>query len=116
VGGPAAAPPRLDAATSVHDSLKAFGIQAGARFPPDRPLAFYGDVVRPVVVYVGRPVPSLGRRPDDIAPGQGIVAFEPAYRALAEAGYVGPPLATAEGRIGNVERATLVLAEGVPKP
>ena len=112
----AAGEPRLEAATSARDSLKAFGIQAAARFPADRPLAFYAGVVRPVVVYVGRPVPSLERRPDRITPGQGIIASEPAYRALAEAGYVGPVLATAEGRIGNVERATLVLAEGTPKP
>jgi 4-amino-4-deoxy-L-arabinose transferase-like glycosyltransferase len=112
----AAGEPRLEAETSMRDSLKTFGIQAGARFPPDRPLAFYGGIVRPVVVYAGRPIPSLGRRPDGITGGLGIIAFEPAYRALAEAGYVGPPLATAAGRIGNVERAVLVLAEGVPKP
>jgi 4-amino-4-deoxy-L-arabinose transferase-like glycosyltransferase len=111
----AAGEPRLEAATSVRDSLKAFGVEAGVRFPPGRPLAFYGASVRPVVVYVGRAVPSLDRRPEAIEPGQGLIAFEPAYRALAEAGYVGPPLATASGRIGNVERATLVLAEGVAR-
>lgn len=105
--------PGLEAATSQRDSLKAFASEAAARFPPGRPLAFYGATVRPVVVYVGRPVASLGRRPEGIEPGMGVIAFEPAYRALAEAGHVGPPLATAAGRIGNVERATLVLAEGV---
>jgi 4-amino-4-deoxy-L-arabinose transferase-like glycosyltransferase len=108
----AAGEPRMEVATSQRDSLKAFGVEAAARFPPGRPLAFYGATVRPVVVYVGRPVPSLGRQPDRIEPGHGVIAFEPAYRALAESGYVGPPLATASGRIGNVERATLVLAEG----
>jgi 4-amino-4-deoxy-L-arabinose transferase-like glycosyltransferase len=108
--------PRLEVATSRRDSLKAFGLEAAARFPPGRPLVFYGATVRPVVVYVGRPVPSLGRHPENIAPGQGLIAFEPAYRALAAAGYVGPPLATASGRIGNVERATLVLAEGAAPP
>ncbi len=107
--------PRLDAATSARDSLKTFASEAAARFPPGRPLAFYGAVVRPVVVYVGRPIPSLERRADAIASGQGLIAFEPAYQALAAAGYVGPPLATASGRIGNVERATLVLAEGTPR-
>ena len=37
---------------------------------------------------------------------------EPAYRALADAGYVGPPLAAATGRVGALERATVLLAEG----
>jgi 4-amino-4-deoxy-L-arabinose transferase-like glycosyltransferase len=111
----AAGEPRVEAATSLRDSLKTLGVEAAARFPPGRSLAFYGAIVRPVVVYVGRPVPSLGRRPEDIAPGQGLIAFEPAYRALAGAGYVGPPLATASGRIGNVGRATLVLTEGVER-
>jgi 4-amino-4-deoxy-L-arabinose transferase-like glycosyltransferase len=108
--------PRLEIATSRRDSLKAFASEAAARFPPGRPLAFYGGTVRPVVVYVGRPVPSLHRRPETIAPGQGLIAFEPAYRALAAAGYAGPPLATASGRVGNLERETLVLAEGATPP
>jgi 4-amino-4-deoxy-L-arabinose transferase-like glycosyltransferase len=112
----AAGEPRLDAATTSRDSLAAFGREAAARFPPDRPLAFYGAEVRPVVVYVGRPIPSLERQPDHITPGGGVIAFEPAYRALADAGYLGPPLARGSGRIGNVDRAVLVLAEGVARP
>ena len=105
--------PALDVATSGRDSLAPFARQAAALFPPGRPLAFYGPAVRPVVVYVGRPVPSLERRPERIVPGQGVIAFEQAYRTLASHGVLGPPLATASGRIGNVERATLVLAEAV---
>jgi 4-amino-4-deoxy-L-arabinose transferase-like glycosyltransferase len=108
--------PALDVATSSRDSLKPFGREAAVLFPPGRPLAFYGPTIRPVVVYVGRPVPSLERRPERVEPGHGLIVFEPAYRALAEGGYVGPPLATASGRIGNVERATLVLAEGTVRP
>src|SRR5262249_60602421 len=57
----AAGEPALDVATSGRDSLKAFARQAAALFPPERPLAFYGPTIRPVVVYVGRPVPSLDR-------------------------------------------------------
>jgi 4-amino-4-deoxy-L-arabinose transferase-like glycosyltransferase len=105
--------PALDVATSGRDSLAPFARQAAALFPPGRPLAFYGPAVRPVVVYVGRPVPSLDRRAERIVPGQGVIAFEQAYRTLASHGVLGPPLATASGRIGNVERATLVLAEAV---
>jgi hypothetical protein len=65
---------------------------------------------------VGRPIPSLDRRPDRVAPGQGVIALASAYQALAAAGRVGPPLATATGRVGALERATLVLAEGTPPP
>ncbi len=109
--------PALEAATTRRDTLKPFALAAAARFPPGTALAFYGATVRPVVVYVGRPIPSLERRPERIVPGQGIIVFEQGYRALAEAGRVGPPLATATGRVGALERATLLLAEGkAPEP
>ena len=108
--------PAMDAATTRRDTLKPFALAAAAHFPAGHPLAFYGATVRTVVVYVGRPIPSLERRPDRLAPGQGVIALEAAYRALAAAGRVGPPLATATGRVGALERATLVLAEGTTPP
>jgi hypothetical protein len=108
----AAGEPAMDVASSRSDSLAAFGRAAATRFPPGTPLAFYGPTIRSVVVYVGRPVPSLERRPDRIRPGEGVIALAPAYQALARDGRVGPPLASAAGLIGNVEHATLVLAEG----
>ncbi len=104
--------PALEAATTRRDTLIPFAREAAARFPPGRSLAFYGATVRPVVVYVGRPIPTLGRRPERIAPGMGVIVLEPARRALAASGHLGPPLATATGRVGALERATLVLAEG----
>jgi 4-amino-4-deoxy-L-arabinose transferase-like glycosyltransferase len=106
--------PAFEAATTRRDTLKPFARAAAARFPPGLPLAFYGAGVRTVVVYVGRPIPSLGHRADRIAPGQGVIAREAAYQELAAAGRVGPPLATATGRVDAIERATLVLAEGRP--
>ena len=106
--------PALEAATTRRDTLKPFARAAAARFPPGLPLAFYGAGVRTVVVYVGRPIPSLGHRADRIAPGQGVIAREAAYQELAAAGRVGPPLATATGRVDAIERATLVLSEGRP--
>src|SRR5262249_45323031 len=91
-----------------------FARTAAARFPPGR-LAFYGTTVRPVVVYAGRTLPSLERRPERIRPGDGVIALAPAYQALKNADLVGPPLASAAGRIGNVEPATLALPEaGAP--
>ena len=104
--------PAMDAATTRRDTLKPFTLEAAARFPPERGLVFYGATVRPIVVYAGRPIPTLQRRPERIVPGQGVIVFRPAYMALAEAGYLGPPLATATGRVGALERATVFLAEG----
>jgi 4-amino-4-deoxy-L-arabinose transferase-like glycosyltransferase len=104
--------PAMDAATTRRDTLKPFALEAAARFPPERGLVFYGDTVRPIVVYAGRTIPTLERRPERIVPGQGVIVFRPAYMALAEAGYLGPPLATATGRVGALERATVLLAEG----
>jgi hypothetical protein len=108
--------PALEAATTRRDTLEPFALAAAAHFAPGHPLAFYGSTVRTVVVYVGRPIPSLARRPDRIAPGQGVIALEAAHQALATAGRVGPPLASATGRVGALERATLVLAEGTTPP
>jgi len=104
--------PAMDVAASRSDSLAAFGRAAATRFPQGTPLSFYGPTVRSVVVYVGRPVPSLERRPDRIGPGDGVIALAPAYQALAKDARVGPPLASGAGLVGNVEHATLVLAEG----
>jgi 4-amino-4-deoxy-L-arabinose transferase-like glycosyltransferase len=107
--------PLLEQATTQRDSLRAFAEAVAARFP-DQPLAFYARPVRAVIAYVGRPIPALERRATRIVPGTGIIALEPAHAALAAAGYVGPPLATGAGRVGNLERATLVLAEGREPP
>src|SRR5262249_30097934 len=103
--------PAMAAGPPSRDWLVTFARTAAERFPPGHPLAFYGPTIRTVVVYVGRPLPSLERRPERIQPGEGLIAFEPAYRKLASAALVGAPLALASGRIGNAERATLVLAE-----
>jgi len=103
--------PLLEQATTARDSLRAFSEAVAARFP-DRPLAFYARPVRSIVAYVGRPIPALKRRATRIEPGTGVIALEPAHAALAASGYVGAVLATGTGRVGNLARATLVLAEG----
>lgn len=110
------AAPRIEAETSRRDSVKAFAIEAKDRFPASRPLAFYGAPVRAVVVYAERNIPSLGRQPERITPGMGVIAFAPAHQALVNTGYVGPALATGSGRIGNITRGDLVLAEGTAPP
>jgi 4-amino-4-deoxy-L-arabinose transferase-like glycosyltransferase len=115
VGWLAVAAPRIAAATTDATSFRELARVARERFPPASALAFYGPVVRTVVVYVGRPIPSLGRQASRIAAGMGVIATLPAYQALAQGGYVGDSLAVVEGRTGNLERGTLVLAEGREK-
>jgi 4-amino-4-deoxy-L-arabinose transferase-like glycosyltransferase len=96
-------------------SLRTFAEAALAHFPGPTALAFYGEPVRSIVVYVGHPVRSLDRSVLDITPGLGVIAPEPAYRVLAARGHLGPPLATGSGQTGNLERGTLVVAEGLEK-
>jgi 4-amino-4-deoxy-L-arabinose transferase-like glycosyltransferase len=110
------AAPQIEVETSRRDSVKAFALVVQERFPGTRPLAFYAAPVRAVVVYAERNIPSLGRQVDRIAPGMGVIAFAPAHQALVNTGYVGPALATAHGRVGNITRGELVLAEATSTP
>ena len=107
IGAPAVAVARPAAA-----SLRNLARTAAERFPTPGALAFYGEPVRSLVVYVGHPVPSLARDTSRITPGLGLVLTLRAYERLAVQGVVGPRMATGEGQIGNLERGTLVLAEG----
>lgn len=107
--------PVVAAAAPGPASFRRFALAARARFPAPSGLAFYGEPVRTVVVYVGRPVRSLGRDPDAVTPGLGVIASEAAHARLAAAGVVGEPLARAHGRVGNLAHGTLVLAEGRTK-
>lgn len=107
--------PRMEADTATRASFKPFAMEAAARFR-DQPLAFYGKTVRQIVVYAERPVPALAREPGRITPGMGVIAFEPAHRALSEAGIVGPVVAAGSGRLGNMSHGTLTLSEGRVPP
>ena len=106
----AVAQPALEAAISRRDSLKPFASGVAARYPPPARLAFWGDTIRPVAVYVGRPMPTFRRRAD-IAPGLALVGSEAAMRRLLDAGVVGFPVLSAEGRLGNVARGRIMLLE-----
>lgn len=102
--------PVVERAVSTRDSLRGFAAAVALRVPREAPLVFLGPTMRPVVVYLGRVVPPVGA--DAVGPGVAVIAAEAAYRGLAAAGSVGPPLVTATGRVGNVERARVVLAYG----
>ena len=103
VGGPT-----LERRTSRRDSLKAFAAAVAARVPPETPLAFFAEPIRSVVVYGGRTIPTVRRRAD-IRAGTALIVRKSAYRRLARAGLVGPPLLTGHGRTGNVRRERVLL-------
>jgi 4-amino-4-deoxy-L-arabinose transferase-like glycosyltransferase len=110
VGAPAVAVVAPNAA-----SMRRFADAARERFPGPSDLAFFGEPVRSVVVYVGHPVPSLGRDRSRIASGLGVIATARAYARLSADGLLGEPILVGEGRIGNLEHGTLILAEGAKK-
>ena len=110
----AAGQPALEAAVSRRDSLKLFASAVAARYPPPAPLAFWRDPIRPVAVYVGRPMPTL-RRPEDVTPGLALVGSEPALWRLLDAGVNAFPMLEAEGRVGNITRGRVMLMEIAPR-
>src|SRR5439155_1677648 len=102
--------PALALVSSQRDSLKPFARAVAARYPPPAALAFWRDPIRPVAVYVGRPLPTYRRR-EELLPGLALVGSESALRDLLRAGVVGFPTLSAEGRLGNVARGRVVLLE-----
>ncbi|HUE30415.1 MAG TPA: glycosyltransferase family 39 protein [Verrucomicrobiae bacterium] len=106
----AAGQPALEAAISRRDSLAPFARAVAARYPPPARLAFWQETIRPVAVYVGRPMPPL-RRPKQLAAGLALVGSEPALSSLLDAGVIGFPRLEAEGRMGNLARGRVLLLE-----
>jgi 4-amino-4-deoxy-L-arabinose transferase-like glycosyltransferase len=107
--------PALEGAIAERDSLKEFAHAVGTRFPPPTALGFDRQLVRSVVVYAGRHIPTLRRR-DARTPGLTLIATEDAYRELVQSGAAGPPLLMGTGRVGNTRRDRLVLFEVFPPP
>jgi 4-amino-4-deoxy-L-arabinose transferase-like glycosyltransferase len=107
--------PALESAVAERDSLKVFARAVGTRYPPPAALGFDRQLVRPVVVYAGRHIPTLRRR-DARTPGLTLIATEERYRDLVQSGVGGPPLLMGTGRVGNSGRDRLVLFEVLPPP
>jgi len=105
------AAPALDRSTAARDGLRDFAREVAARVPPGEPLVFYDEPVRTIVVYLGRPIPSIRRRTEQLPRDGWVLAAAPAYRALFETGHVTPPLLRASGRLGSLGRGEIVLAK-----
>jgi hypothetical protein len=99
--------PAVERAVSGRDSLKAFAGAVAARHPPPDAVAFYRETIRPIAVYLGRPVPRVDAVPPDAA----VIATADVALRLARAGAPALPVLAAEGRVGNLSRTTVVLLE-----
>jgi 4-amino-4-deoxy-L-arabinose transferase-like glycosyltransferase len=109
--------PTAERALARVASLKPFAAVVERTVPVGAPLYFYGRVVRPLVVYLGRPVPRIRRHLGGVETGRGaylIVAaadreqlrrLRPDARILAEH----------TGRVGNLARGRLALLEVPPR-
>jgi len=104
--------PAVERALASRDSLRPFARAVAARYAGGARVAFYGRPVRPVVVYLGRHVPTLAGRAEAITPGLAVIVTEDEYRRLAADHILGAPLLSAIGRIGNRGRGWIILAEG----
>ena len=83
------------------------------RYPLPAPLVFAGPTIRPLVVYAQRTIPS---RPPGapFSPAVAVIAPDAVYAPLARQGRVGPPVLTGEGRIANLARTRVVVADVLP--
>jgi hypothetical protein len=99
--------PAVDRAVSRHDSLKTFARAVAARHPPPDRVAFYGETIRPIAVYLGRLVPRV----DAVRADAAVITTGDAALSLAPSGEAALPVLVAEGRVGNLSRATVVLLE-----
>jgi 4-amino-4-deoxy-L-arabinose transferase-like glycosyltransferase len=107
--------PAVARLVSERDSLKAFARDVAEHYPKPGSLVFYPEPIRSVAVYLGRPVPTVGR--DALTPGLAVVTTDDSHRALLQAGVLGVPVLVARGRVGNVKRGWAICAEVLaPQP
>jgi hypothetical protein len=104
--------PFVERALTAASSLEPFATVVRTRVPAGSPLYFFGPVVRPLVVYVGRPIPSfrrdLGRADRD---GAYLIVLEldlPHVRSVRPDARI---LAEHTGRVGNLARGRVALVE-----
>jgi 4-amino-4-deoxy-L-arabinose transferase-like glycosyltransferase len=107
--------PALERATTAHDSIRPFAARVAALVPAGGRVVFVGEPVRSLVVYLsgrlpGGRLPAVRRR-EPLPAGGFVVARDADHRALLGERRVGPPLAAGEGRLGNLGRGWLVLAQ-----
>jgi 4-amino-4-deoxy-L-arabinose transferase-like glycosyltransferase len=112
----AVAQPAVEQATSQLGSLRPFAIAVANVVGPDDPLVFFGRTQRPLVVYLGRVVPSLQRDVRRLSTGAFVILRARAYDTLAAAGRLSPVLLQGGGRMHDGRPGHLVLARVLAPP
>jgi hypothetical protein len=118
--------PTVQSALAARVSLKPFGEAVAREVPPEAPVYFFGRVLRPVVVYARRPIPSLRRDVARLGTGSAyVIGTQTNMERLTRRGLQPRLLAEHVGRIGNLETGRVILmavgetshvGSPVPKP
>ena len=104
--------PSIQSALAGRASLKPFAAAVTDNVPEGAPLYFFGQILRPVVVYVGRPIPRLRQHGARTAPGPTyIIVTEASLPRLLETGRHVRTIAEHVGRVGNLARGRVLLVE-----
>jgi hypothetical protein len=104
------AQPFTERALTAAASLEPFAAAVKSQVPAGSPVYFFGRVLRPLVVYVGRPIPRLrGDLTHADATGGYLIVVEddlPHVRRLRPDAQI---LAEHSGRVGNLARGRVAL-------
>lgn len=106
------AQPFVEQASTVGASLKPFAAIVRNQVPAGSLLYFFGRVVRPLVVYIGRPIPSVRRDLEGVgADGAYLIVLEEDLPRLRSARPDVRVVAEHSGRVGNLARGRVALVE-----
>jgi len=108
--------PFAEHALTTASSLKPFAAVVREQVPAGSRLCFFGSVVRPLAVYVGRPIPRCRRDLGEVgAGGAYLIVLEADLARVRESRSNARIVAEQAGRVGNLTRGRVVLVE-VPRP
>jgi 4-amino-4-deoxy-L-arabinose transferase-like glycosyltransferase len=106
---------QVQSALASRGSLKGFAAEVTTAVPADEPLYFFGRELRPLVVYVGRPIQRLRRDLDRAGDGRShVIVTETDLPRLRRSRRPIRTIAEQVSRIGNLERGRVLLVEVGP--
>lgn len=108
--------PAVEQASSDLGSLRPFAMQVAAVVEPSDHVVFFGRTQRPIVVYLGRVVPSLRHDAERLPTGAFVVLRARAYDELAARGRLSPVILQGSGRMHDGRPGHLVLARALAPP
>jgi hypothetical protein len=104
--------PAIRHARAADASLRPFAAAVRENLPEGAPLYFFGPVLRPLVVYWGRPIPNLRRDLSGVGSERSyLIVNEADLPTLSEAKREIRTVAGHVGRVGNLARGRVLLVE-----